>query len=101
MSVLYRLLLAGIVLLGVGHTAAQDEPECPPPIANTVASYSYYVGLGDAQASRKTYADALISYTCAIQLQADYAPAFARRGYAYAGLGDADSAMADYTHALE
>jgi tetratricopeptide (TPR) repeat protein len=102
MNLMHRLLLAGLFLLGAAQVWAQTEPECAPsPVADTSAPFSYYVGIGDAQTARKTFADALQSYTCAIQLQADYAPAYARRGYAYAALGDADNAMADYTRALE
>ncbi len=77
-----------------------DKKKCvDPSVAN--AKPSYYIGLGDSQFARKDYANAVKSYTCAADLQPDYAPIYVKRGFAYAGLQDSKAALTDYTHALE
>lgn len=77
-----------------------DEKKCEDPsVAN--AQPSYYIGLGDSHFLRKDYANAVKAYTCAADLQPDYAPVYVKRGFAYAGLQDSKAALADYAHALE
>lgn len=100
--------LAGIALLvlsvNVSVAAAQEvgtTPEpCPPFPAGVPQNYTYYVGQGNSQFARMSYNAAIRSYTCALDLQPDYAPTLANRGYAYAALGDSTLALADYEQAL-
>ncbi|MBK9746365.1 MAG: tetratricopeptide repeat protein [Chloroflexi bacterium] len=97
-----RLLLVLLcALIPLGAVGAQAEVECAPPPAGISVAYSYYVGLGDAQLARQAYAAAVVHYTCALQLDPGYAPAYARRGYAQINLGDGEAAMNDYNRALE
>lgn len=100
MKRLYGLLAASLLLLNVGALAAQTEPECPPPLIENAAS-SYYVGLGQGHYINAEYTKAVLEFTCAIDAQPDYAPAYASRGYAYEALGDSDKALADYNQAIE
>ena len=102
---LLRALVALLIALAAGLALAQDaapteEPDCPPFPAGVGQDFSYYVGQGDSRFARMNYSAAALSYTCAIRLAPDYAPAFARRGYAYAALGDSDRAFSDYEQAL-
>ncbi len=101
------LLAACLLIFGQGallaQTEATEEPEedpCAIPLIDDPAP-SYYVGLGDVQFGRKNFAASVVHYTCAIDRQPDYAPTYASRGFAYAALGDSDSALADYDRALE
>ena len=102
---LFRALVVLLIVLAAQFAVAQDaapteEPDCLPFPAGVAQDFSYYVGQGDSLFARMNYSTAAVSYTCAIRLQPDYAPAFARRGYAYAALGDSDRALADYEQAL-
>jgi tetratricopeptide (TPR) repeat protein len=98
------LLVVCLLLLGQGKLLAQSEtdtkPECVEPFIED-AKPSYYIGLGDVRFERKDYAGSITAYTCAIDLQPEFAPTYADRGYAYAALQDIDSALADYNRALE
>lgn len=102
------ILLACLLLTGLASAqedaAATAEPddaelECPDlPIGGEAGPY--YVGLGDVQFNIRRYANAIDLYSCVLQVDPDYAPAYASRGYAYAALLDADNAFADYEQAL-
>lgn len=95
---LFVMLVLSASGSGVG---AQVADECPPsPVTGMTAPYSYYVGVGDARAARLDFTLALSSYDCAIMLAPSYAPAYARRGYAYLQLDNPDRALADYNDAL-
>lgn len=96
-------LIIGLLLLGAGGLSAQTNTDaCPPlPLGLTGDTYTYYVGVGDAHAAGERSTRALTAYTCAIDAQPDYAPAYARRGLAQTVLGNADAAIADFNRALE
>ncbi len=100
---LYPWLMVCLLLLGAGGLSAQTNTgDCPPlPLGLTGDAYTYYVGVGDAYAARNQSTLALTAYTCAIDAQPDYAPAYARRGLAQTVLGDADAAIADFNRALD
>lgn len=96
------LLVACLFLSGTGGLLAQstEEEKCDEPIIAN-ADPTYYIGLGDSRFTRKEFAGAIKAYTCAIDLDPDYADTYAKRGYAYAALLDSEAALADYDKALE
>jgi tetratricopeptide (TPR) repeat protein len=100
---LYPWWIACLMLLGITPLAAQTDPEaCPPlPLDFTGAPFAYFTGVADAFASRGQSSQALTAYTCAIESQPGYAPAYARRGLAQTILGDDDAALEDFNRALE
>ena len=79
---------------------AQTDLTCAD-IAPTGAQPSYYLGLGDGYFTQGNYAPALVAYTCAIDADPTYAPAYVKRGYAFAAQRNAPQALADYNKALE
>lgn len=97
---------------GIATASAQDvEPTatptpdlaeiiCPEIPARIPQDFSYYVGLADSLFARALYTAASESYTCALRMEPDYAPAYVRRGYAYAALGDTARALTDYERAI-
>ena len=101
------LLILLLSMISGGRSMAQDGSgtptpdgsKCPPIPAGVQQDFTYYVGQGDSLFAHVLYSDAILSYTCAINLQPDYAPVYARRGYAYASIGDSDHAIADYQQA--
>ncbi len=99
----WSLLVIIVLAMGSASVLAQqtdNEKKCDTPSVAD-AKPSYYIGLGDSWFIRKDYATAVKAYTCAVDLQPDYAPIYVKRGFAYAGLQDSDAALADYSHALE
>jgi len=96
---LLLLLIAISVLLG-GQALAQTEPECPESDF-AEASPEYFVGIGNAYYAASSYARAVTAYTCALDLDPAYVPAFVERGYAFAAQFDFERALADYNRALE
>jgi tetratricopeptide (TPR) repeat protein len=100
MKTLFFVLGAMVLLSLGGVVSAQVEIECPEPIIENAQS-SYYIGLGDVAFARKNYNDAIIAYTCALQLEPDVATTYVARGYAYSELLNIDSALADFERAVE
>lgn len=100
------LLVVCLLLLGAGTLLAQDETDndaeespCEPAFIENPTP-SYYIGLGESLFDQGRFTEAIIVFTCAIELQPDYAPAYADRGFAYAALLDVDQALADFEAAL-
>lgn len=97
------LLVAALLLSGAlgapGSLLAQTDVTCQD-IAPEGAPASYFVGLGDAYFAQANHTLTIVAYTCAIDLDAAYAPAFVHRGYAYAVQGAILQAMDDYNRAL-
>jgi tetratricopeptide (TPR) repeat protein len=75
------------------------EPKCSD-IAPLTALPTYYIGLGNVYFDRGDYTRAIIAYTCGIQLNPAYAPAYVSRGYAQAAQLNFEQAQADYEKAL-
>jgi tetratricopeptide (TPR) repeat protein len=95
------LLVVVCLLAGVsGHGQAQTDVTCGD-IAPPDVPAPYYIGLGDAYFSQGNYTLAVVAYTCAVDLDPNYAPAFINRGFAYAIQLADPQAMADYNRALE
>jgi tetratricopeptide (TPR) repeat protein len=78
----------------------EGQLECPPVPAGVPDDFTYYVGQGDSRFARVLYNPAVVSYSCALNLQPDHAHAYVRRGYAYAALGDSERALEDYERAV-
>jgi tetratricopeptide (TPR) repeat protein len=99
----YPCLLIGLLLMIGGPLAAQtDEADtCPPlPLNTIVEPFVYYIGIADAYAGRGQDNFALPVYTCAIEAQPEYAPAYARRGLIQTTLGNDAAALEDFNRAL-
>jgi tetratricopeptide (TPR) repeat protein len=88
------VILLAALLSGVHTRLLAQEDECEGEAA-------YHVGLGNAYYDVGSFAAAISSYTCALELDPDYAPAYIERGYAYAAQSDFKAAFADYERALE
>lgn len=96
----YWLVMVLALWAAPASLLAQTETECPKPFIPDAAP-EYYIGQAAVRFARAEYAPAAQLYTCAINAQLDTAPTYASRGFAYAALGDSDSALADYNKALE
>lgn len=81
---------------------AQLVLECPDLIDELAEpTPQYYVGVGNAYFEQIDYTNAIAAYTCALDLNPNYAPAYVRRGYAYTVQGDEARALDDFNIALE
>ncbi|MEM6281088.1 MAG: tetratricopeptide repeat protein [Chloroflexota bacterium] len=104
---LLKWTLIGVIAVALLWTTtslsqAQLVLECPDLISELEApTAQYYVGIGNAYFTQIDYTNAIAAYTCALDINANYAPALVRRGYAYTVQGDEDRALADYNRALE
>ncbi len=96
----HLILFTIIFLIAVSTTLAQIDVPCEE-IQPLTDDLSYYVGLGNGYYIQGNYNTAIIVYTCALEVDATYAPAYVSRGYAYAALGNQGEALADYNQALE
>ena len=103
-SIRSRMLVIALLLLTQGNllaqTGSETESVCDKPYIED-ATPSYYLGLAAVRFERKDFAGAIKAYACAIDLQPDFAPTYANRGYAYAALQDSEKALTDYNRALE
>lgn len=101
----HLLFVLGVVGVLVGSplsvTAQTPPPSCPAftdlPAAERVL---YYMGEGAGLVSARQYGGALTSYSCVIDIDPDYAPAYGLRGLVYALRQEYEAALADYTAAL-
>lgn len=92
------IILLTMVLVSV--SLAQTDPTCEE-IEPTTDDLAYYVGLGNAYYEQGNFNTAIIVYSCALSVDANYAPALVARGFSYASLGNQADALADYNQALE
>lgn len=101
-----RLLLSALglawLLLTVPLMAAlaQDDLTCED-LAPAGVDAPYFVGVGDAYFESGSYAVAIVAYTCALERDPDYAPAYVNRGFAHAAQRNDPLATDDYNRALE
>jgi tetratricopeptide (TPR) repeat protein len=118
-------LLLALLLIGALPLLAQDDPaateapaaeatEATTPtapaevsaeicarLAQGAGNEAFFIGLGDAMSAQGDYTRAIIAYTCAIDLNTSYAPAYVSRGLANAVQFNYGQAMDDYNRALE
>ncbi|QPC84585.1 hypothetical protein G4Y79_09470 [Phototrophicus methaneseepsis] len=95
----FILLILVTVCLSPAITQAQTEFNCEAPFIPD-ATPAYYLGQGAVYMEQGHYALAIQAYSCAIEQDAASAPAYARRGYAYAILLDEDAALSDFEQAI-
>lgn len=99
---LVLMLACGLVPLGASlaqNTVGDDDP-CTE-IAPESASQTFFVGLGDVAFDQREYTQAITAYTCAIERDPTYVPAYINRGFAHAIQLNDPQALADYNQALE
>jgi tetratricopeptide (TPR) repeat protein len=94
------VILAALLLIVPGSARAQTDVTCDD-IAPAGVPASYFVGLGNAYFAQGDFALSVLSYTCAVELDPAYAPAYVHRGYAYAVQRADPQALDDYNRALE
>ncbi|MCA9892267.1 MAG: tetratricopeptide repeat protein [Anaerolineae bacterium] len=78
---------------------AQVSFDCEDPLIPN-ATPAYFLGQGNVFVEQGRYARAVEAYSCAIEGDPSYAPAYAQRAYAYAVMLDDQSALADYDQAI-
>lgn len=107
-KMLYVLAVTLLLLMsaGGGMLLAQEDGEgdeeespCETPFIEDPTP-SYYIGLAEVLFDQGRFTEVITVLTCVIELQPDYAPAYADRGFAYATVLDVDAALADYETAL-
>ena len=94
------IMLLSLGLLLVGLTFAQTEITCEEIVPPT-DDLSYYVGMGNGYYQQGNFNTAIIVYSCALEVDASFAPAYVSRGYAYMALGNQAEALNDYNRAIE
>ena len=92
------VLMFALIITNI--SSAQTEIECET-INPPTDGLAYYVGLGNGYYEQGDFNTAIIVYTCALERDASYAPAYVSRGFAYAALGNQASALDDYNRAIE
>jgi tetratricopeptide (TPR) repeat protein len=95
------LLLLTLVMPAQAQQPSAFDPEtCPDPPETVSVGFAYYVGRGDSLFGRARYSDAVFYYSCALVQRDDLVQVYAQRGFAFAAIGDSESALADYERAL-
>lgn len=79
---------------------AQTDITCET-LAPADSPAAYFIGLGDAFRTQGDYSRAIVSFTCAIELEPAYVPAYVSRGVAHVAQFNYPQAMSDYNLALE
>ncbi len=93
------LTLLFMVFVPVTISLAQTELICED-IEPETDDLAYYVGLGNGYYSQGNFNTAIIVYSCALEVDASYAPALVARGFSYAALGNQGNALEDYNQAV-
>lgn len=94
------MLLLCLVLPVAAAAQSGDEPDCAS-VAPPGSPATYYLGLGAAATAQGEYTRAIFVYTCALESDPTYAPAFVNRGLAHAAQFNFPEALSDYNRALE
>lgn len=96
-----RFLIFVLLCLMPGSLSlAQTELVCEDIQAET-DDLAYYVGLGNGYLTQGDFNEALIVFSCALEVDASYTPALVARGLSYASQGNLESALNDYNLAIE
>lgn len=101
MNRLSRLLLVMILLVTGAGAALAQTPSLTPDPCDLSPDAEYFVGQGNAFFAAEDYTRAIASYTCAVEHDSNYAPAYSARGYARSVQGDEPGAMTDFDRAIE
>jgi tetratricopeptide (TPR) repeat protein len=78
---------------------AQTDVTCETLAESGVASH--FIGLGDAFRAQGNYTQAIVAFTCAIDLDPTFAPAYVSRGVSHVAKFNYPAALADYNQAIE
>jgi tetratricopeptide (TPR) repeat protein len=121
-GVLAAGLVGMLMVAGFGPTFAQDATPTPAPPPESEATpeataelldcpafegseravrTGYYLGEGEAYFASGQINSAIYSFSCAIQIDVQYVPAYMSRAAAYAQLRDYEAGILDYTRALQ
>ncbi len=97
--ILLLLMCLPVVVLAQDTGDIEEDPcaEIAPPGVLAV----YFVGQGDAYFTQGNYTLAITAYTCALDQDPEYAPAYVNRGFAHAIQRNYPQALEDYNRALE
>lgn len=95
---LLTFVLLSCVLVSV--SLAQTDLVCED-IQPETDDLAYYVGLGNGYYQQGNFNTAIIVYSCALEVDANYAPARVARGFSYQALGNQGNALEDYNQAIE
>ena len=98
-----RLLIVAALLFLMPHLLAQEDNKAPtcPEINSPTIDVAFYVGMGDVFFREGLFTVAIQNYSCALELDEEYVPAYIKRGYAYVTQRNDPLALADYNRALE
>ena len=102
------LLFLLLAILTICALPALAQEATPPPLECTAfedspneVRVSYYMGEGAAFFSSSQLSSAVTSFSCAIQVDAAYVPAYLSRAIVYTQQRDYENALDDYGTALE
>lgn len=96
----HLLLILALCCLALPLAAQDDESDCET-VAPPGSPPTYYLGLGAAATAQGEYTRAISVYTCALEGDPTYAPAYVNRGLAHAAQFNFPDALVDYNRALE
>jgi tetratricopeptide (TPR) repeat protein len=97
----FGLWMIALLCLAVPFASfAQTDVTCES-LAQSGGNAAHYIGLGDAYRAQGDFTEAIIAFTCAIDLDPTYAPAYVSRGVAHVAQFNYPAALEDYNHALE
>lgn len=97
------LFLLALLPMMIGAQEATPPPVVDPCSAfeNVEINLGFYIGRGDAYFTQNDLTRAAEAYTCAIELDPDYVPAYVQRGYVNYVQRNEPQALADLNRALE
>ncbi|MCU0498065.1 MAG: tetratricopeptide repeat protein [Anaerolineae bacterium] len=93
------LLLAMVSIIGAQEATPRPDP-CQA-FENVEINLGFFIGRGDAYFTQNDLTQAAEAYTCAIELDPDYVPAYVQRGYVSYVQRNDPQALADFDRALE
>jgi tetratricopeptide (TPR) repeat protein len=93
-------VLLALLLLIPGKAAAQDDEITCEDLAPASVPAALFVGMGDAFFALGDQTLAIVTYSCAIERDATYAPAYVNRGFAHLIQHNDTAALDDFNQAL-
>lgn len=93
-------LIALLCLAAPFSLFAQTDVTCET-LAESGGNAAHYIGLGESFRAQGDYTEAIVAFTCAIDLDPTYVPAYVSRGVAHVAQFNYPAALEDYNHAIE